>query len=294
MKKHKVISALTAATLIAAIGTLPVYADNEITEEIPETVTEEVAEEPVNDDESSVSEDSEEFEDMDAAMGLFGDLFSEALMNGEWTISEDVSTEESSPDYFNDPYYDTDGNASLIIENDIIYNNDEMQFIAVTTKDGHVFYILINYLPDGGEDNVYFLNKVDTFDLYSLLYTASEDDENAVDPVDVAVNAEMAAERINGEKNNTSTNITKKAADTTETAVTGTDLTTDNTANQKPSVMNSGMIKSFLMIGIVVALGVIGFIVLKLLKKPKKGVSPADDMYDDDDGDLEFSGDEDF
>lgn len=45
-----------------------------------------------------------------------------------------------------------------------------MQFIAVTTKDGDVFYILINYSAEDEEDNVFFLNKVDSFDLYSLLY----------------------------------------------------------------------------------------------------------------------------
>jgi uncharacterized protein YukJ len=35
-----------------------------------------------------------------------------------------------------------------------------MQFISVTTKDGHVFYVLINYAAESGEDNVYFLNNV--------------------------------------------------------------------------------------------------------------------------------------
>lgn len=84
------------------------------------------------------------------------------------TVTEPVTTEittsmttttDLSEDIIHD-YYDTKGNATLIKHEDIIYNSEEMQFIAVTTKDGDVFYILINYSADGDEDNVYFLNKV--------------------------------------------------------------------------------------------------------------------------------------
>lgn len=77
---------------------------------------------------------------------------------------------ENIPDFFSDDYYDTDGNATLMKSNKIIYNSEEMQFIAVTTKDGHVFYVLINYSADKGEDNVYFLNNVrNTYGHYKLL-----------------------------------------------------------------------------------------------------------------------------
>lgn len=70
------------------------------------------------------------------------------------------SAEDVPIDYFSDDYYDTNGNVTLIQEENIIYNSEEMQFIAVTTKDGHVFYVLINYSAENGEDNVYFLNNV--------------------------------------------------------------------------------------------------------------------------------------
>lgn len=90
----------------------------------------------------------------------------------ETDISSETTTvtSETIPDFYGDPYYDTDGNASLIKSECIIYNTEEMQFIAVTTKDGHVFYVLINYSAASGEDSVYFLNKVDDYDLYALLY----------------------------------------------------------------------------------------------------------------------------
>ena len=73
-------------------------------------------------------------------------------------------------DYYADDHYDTDGNATLIKHEKIIYDSEEMQFIAVTTKDGNVFYILINYSAEGDEDNVFFLNNVrNTYGHYKLL-----------------------------------------------------------------------------------------------------------------------------
>lgn len=43
----------------------------------------------------------------------------------------------------------------------------ERDFITVATRDGHVFYIVIDY--EGENQNVYFLNTVDTADLKHLL-----------------------------------------------------------------------------------------------------------------------------
>lgn len=82
----------------------------------------------------------------------------------------DDSSNDSMTDYYNDDYYDTDGNATLINNQKIIYNSDEMQFISVTTKDGNVFYVLINYSDSDNIDNVYFLNNVrNTYGHYKLL-----------------------------------------------------------------------------------------------------------------------------
>ena len=100
--------------------------------------------------------------------------------------SETTVTSETILDFYGDSYYDTDGNASLIKSEQIIYNTEEMQFIAVTTKDGHVFYILINYTAENGQENVFFLNKVDDYDLYALLYAGDENQESSITPEQAA------------------------------------------------------------------------------------------------------------
>lgn len=104
---------------------------------------------------SSVSEDNTD--DMEKFREVMGEL-------------AEAGTTEVKPDYYGDSYYDTDGNATLIKSERIVYNSEEMQFIAVTTKDGHVFYVLINYSAENAEDQVFFLNNVrNTYGHYKLL-----------------------------------------------------------------------------------------------------------------------------
>ena len=113
------------------------------------------------------------------------------------SIETDENTDENNlSDFFGDEYYDTDGNATLIKSEKIIYDSEEMQFIAVTTKDGHVFYVLINYSAENGENNVFFLNKVDSYDLYALLYAGQEDEDG--NPTITPEDALQAAQDANG------------------------------------------------------------------------------------------------
>lgn len=176
-----------------------------------------------------------------------------------------TTTSTAEIDYYADDYYDTDGNASLIESKDIIYESSEMQFIAVTTKDGHVFYILINYSAQSGEDSVYFLNKVDDYDLYALL-NEGEDGENS------------------GES------YTEATTDS-ETEETTTAAAEENTSGGASNSMNS----SILILVVVVVAGVVGFVLFKFVFGKKKKTSPQDDyddLFDDDDED-EINEDED-
>ena len=153
---------------------------------------------------SSVSEESD---DMEKFREVMSDL-------------AEAGTTEVEPDYYGDSYYDTDGNATLIKSERIVYNSEEMQFIAVTTKDGHVFYVLINYSAENAEDQVFFLNKVDDYDLYALLYAGAEDDDEKkkITPEQAAQAAEKANGRVqSGDGADT--------ADTEETAEDGEDAT---------------------------------------------------------------------
>lgn len=50
-------------------------------------------------------------------------------------------------------------------------DSDKRDFITVTTRDGHVFYIVIDYESD--DKHVYFLNSVDTEDLKRILETGT-------------------------------------------------------------------------------------------------------------------------
>ena len=212
-------------------------------------------------DTSSVSDDMEKFRE------VMGEL-------------AEAGTTDVAPDYENDPYYDTDGNATLIKSEKIVYNSEEMQFIAVTTKDGHVFYVLINYSAKNGEDNVYFLNRVDDYDLYALLYAGAEDDEDSskITPEQAA----QAAEQANGRVKHDSGADT---ADTAETTASGDDAADGYEVNPPAQPANMGSM--YLVLGVLALFGVgaAGFFFMKKKNGGKSAVQVEPD-YDDDDTEI--------
>jgi hypothetical protein len=172
MMKTRMLSAVMAAFMLAtaSVGGITASAaekasagedtaettavDEDSSADTTET-TADTAESSDTEETSSVSEDNTD--DMEKFREVMSDL-------------AEAGTTEVAPDYYGDDYYDTDGNATLIKSERIVYNSEEMQFIAVTTKDGHVFYVLINYSAENAEDQVFFLNNVrNTYGHYKLL-----------------------------------------------------------------------------------------------------------------------------
>ena len=190
--------------------------------------------------------------------------------------------ENARPDYYGDDYYDTKGNATLIKSEHIIYNTEEMQFIAVTTKDGHVFYVLINYSAENGEDNVYFLNKVDAIDLYALIYMKDEEKESGIDINNVKKAEETAFETFGKEKFSA-----ENWEDSIETDIYDTDTVEQEKPEQKPMSSNN----MYLIIGaaVILCIGGAGFFIMK--KKPAK----KNNVVMEDDEDINFyDNDEEF
>ena len=137
----------------------------------------------------------------------------------------------------------------------MITDNGLFQFIAVTTRSGDVFYVIIDNSKE--ENNVYFLNDVDTFDLQALL---SKDDDS--DTVKVGDSAEIEATTESGAAENADSE-NKKESD---------------------SKQGGNYTSIFILLGIVV-LGGIGFVIFKIKKggfgKKKAQTDLLDDDFDD-------------
>lgn len=277
-------AAETTDSAVESVEQATTAADNDSSEDGSETEgTTAKATETSADDSSSAAEttassvSSEEY-----SMEDFMKVMAQLAENGNGT----VTANDSRPDYDGDPYYDTDGNATLIKSEQIIYNTEEMQFIAVTTKDGHVFYVLINYTAESGEDNVYFLNKVDDYDLYALLYAGEEDKDG--NPKYTPEEAMQAAERANGRVN--SEDNSSDTAETSETTADGESAEDGENAPVKKAPAN---MSSIYLVGIIalIGFGAGGFFLFKK-KKGDNGVRKPefdpDDYKSDDDDDLEI------
>ena len=183
---------------------------------------------------------------------------SAASAGTEVTAEKKISDSNSDTDSEKRNYYfseNTDGNAELVANEKVITDNGLFQFIAVTTRSGDVFYVIIDNSKE--ENNVYFLNDVDTFDLQALL---SKDDDS--DTVKVGDSAEIEATTESGAAENADSE-NKKESD---------------------SKQGGNYTSIFILLGIVV-LGGIGFVIFKIKKggfgKKKAQTDLLDDDFDD-------------
>ena len=140
----------------------------------------------------------------------------------------------------------------MIASQEVIADDGKFQFLAVTTRDKDVFYIIIDKMK--AEDNVYFLNEVDTYDLQKLMSKNSDNSENN----DVEYNT-------SSDKSESSEEPGEESQSSDETSDSG--------------------LTNILLVGGVIILGVIGFIIFKIKKggfgKKKEVVVPFDDFEED-------------
>ena len=143
------------------------------------------------------------------------------------------------------------GNAQLV---DDVSDNENLQFITVTARDGNVFYFVID--KGAQSENVYFLNTVDESDLEAL-----------VEKSDKKTTATAKPEQTENTAETDSTENDKKNADSK------TEKTEQPEQNRPKN--NSGL---FIILALAAAAGVGGYYYKVIL--PKKKLEQADDLDD--------------
>ena len=143
------------------------------------------------------------------------------------------------------------GNAQLV---DDVSDNENLQFITVTARDGNVFYFVID--KGAQSENVYFLNTVDESDLEALVEQTDKKPTASAKPEQTENTAET---------------------DLSETDKKNTDSKTEKTEQPEQSRQknNSGL---FIVLALAAAVGIGGYYYKVIL--PKKKLEQADDLDD--------------
>ena len=216
----------------------------------------------------------------------------------EWNIH---SAEVSSMSGYLRERLTPDGNLSLV--DDIYriesYASDESvlkdkQFITVETKDGHIFYLIIDRAGD--TENVYFLNKVDDADLLALL---NDGQEEKTEPVCTCTDKCQPGE-VNTDcpvcKNNM-TECTGKEKQTTKVSLWPTEPVTEASKPTEANTKKDSRSSTGLLLLLLLILAGGGFAVYWFKfreKKPDaKGSTDLDnyDFGDEDDEEIEYEDD---
>ena len=141
------------------------------------------------------------------------------------------------------------GNAQLV---DDVSDNENLQFITVTARDGNVFYFVID--KGAQSENVYFLNTVDESDLEALIEKTDKKPTASAKPEQTENTAET---------------------DLTETDKKDNPNTKAEKSEQPEQKNNSGL---FIVLALTAAVGIGGYYYKVIL--PKKKLEQADDLDD--------------
>ena len=183
---------------------------------------------------------------------FIGDDYTDGTLAKE-TDDDDID------DFDEEDYYDPalKGNATLV--EDVTNEDVVRQFITVKTKNGNVFYLLIDKLADGGED-VYFMNLVDEYDLLAF---AEDFPENA--PVNVGKDKKTSAD----------------SEDTDDATGDTDDESTEDTATANTENADNGGNTIILLVGAALLVGGGAFYYFKIYKGGKSK-APKQSVSDDD------------
>ena len=180
--------------------------------------------------------------------------------------AEETTTETEAPSETETPADEPQGqitpDGNLTLVDDLDYSSRAgLQFMTVTSKDGHVFYIVIDRTANS--ENVYFLNQVDAADLMALMNDEQKE--------------EYLKEQEAKQQEQQQTTVTPVQQETQ--APSETEQPAQTEAEKQPLNNSMVMIAVFGVIGI----GVIAaYYFLKI--KPKKNGSSIDEdreFYDD-------------
>jgi hypothetical protein len=180
--------------------------------------------------------------------------------------AEETTTETEAPSETETPADEPQGqitpDGNLTLVDDLDYSSRAgLQFMTVTSKDGHVFYIVIDRTANS--ENVYFLNQVDAADLMALMNDEQKE--------------EYLKEQEAKQQEQQQTTVTPAQQETQ--APSETEQSAQTEAEKQPLNNSMVMIAVFGVIGI----GVIAaYYFLKI--KPKKNGSSIDEdreFYDD-------------
>ena len=137
---------------------------------------------------------------------------------------------------------------------DDVSDNENLQFITVTARNGNVFYFVID--KGAQSENMYFLNTVDESDLEALVEKSDKKPTATAKPEQTENTAET---------------------DSTETDKKNTDSKTEKSEQQEQNRQknNSGL---FIILALAAAAGIDGYYYKVIL--PKKKLEQADDLDD--------------